>query len=261
MSLINNEKSESFADMPSSQECGEFRFKEVLHAEFLAQKSARKRIRTRYKILLCAIDEIEQSGYLAMTIDAIAEKADVVRSTFYTYFGDKQAVVCALRDLFFEKLRLYRPQNDPNLSAYAAAFQYNSYYVFSFSRNRKLMDAFELVQRDWPNACEADDLMNHLWAERVARDLALRTGKQKAVEISTITLMMVRSAIAMVDRILVEVYIEQSPRFVSLIDNDDVVCELVSYLWYRLLYGTEPPAEELKYFAHYSSTFSHLPST
>ena len=52
----------------------------------------RKRNRTRRALQRAAIDLVEQNGYQATSVDEICERAEVSRSTFFRYFGSKDAV-------------------------------------------------------------------------------------------------------------------------------------------------------------------------
>ncbi len=52
----------------------------------------RKRNRTRRALQRAAIDLIERNGYQATSVDEICAAAEVSRSTFFRYFGSKDAV-------------------------------------------------------------------------------------------------------------------------------------------------------------------------
>ena len=52
----------------------------------------RKRHRTRRTLQRAAIDLVERNGYQATSVDAICDTAEVSRSTFFRYFGSKDAV-------------------------------------------------------------------------------------------------------------------------------------------------------------------------
>ncbi|MBT8225846.1 MAG: TetR family transcriptional regulator [Dactylosporangium sp.] len=52
----------------------------------------RKRNRTRRALQRAAIDLVEQHGYQATSVDEICARAEVSRSTFFRYFGSKDAV-------------------------------------------------------------------------------------------------------------------------------------------------------------------------
>lgn len=55
----------------------------------------RKQRRTRSAITAAALSLFAERGFSAVTVEDIAEAAEVGRTTFFRYFGDKQAVVFA----------------------------------------------------------------------------------------------------------------------------------------------------------------------
>jgi AcrR family transcriptional regulator len=55
----------------------------------------RKRQRARDEIVMAAYALFEERGYPAVTVADIVERAEVGRTTFFRYFGDKQEVVFA----------------------------------------------------------------------------------------------------------------------------------------------------------------------
>lgn len=61
----------------------------------------RKRLRARRDLQRAAIDMVEERGYAATTIDDICTVAEVSRSSFFRYFGTKEAVFGA--DLIAEE--------------------------------------------------------------------------------------------------------------------------------------------------------------
>ncbi len=61
----------------------------------------RRRIQTREAIIAATLDLCAHRGFGATTVDAIAERADVSRRTFFRFFATKEAVLVALEsDLF-----------------------------------------------------------------------------------------------------------------------------------------------------------------
>ncbi|MFJ7215012.1 TetR/AcrR family transcriptional regulator [Amycolatopsis sp. NPDC098790] len=55
----------------------------------------RKQQETRERIVAAAYRLFEQRGYTRVTVDDIADAAEIGRATFFRYFGDKQEVVFA----------------------------------------------------------------------------------------------------------------------------------------------------------------------
>jgi AcrR family transcriptional regulator len=55
----------------------------------------RKREETRAHLLATAIRMMEEQGFEAVTVEAIAEAADVGKGTIYNYFGTKEEIIVA----------------------------------------------------------------------------------------------------------------------------------------------------------------------
>ncbi|HUQ56379.1 TetR/AcrR family transcriptional regulator [Lentzea sp.] len=62
----------------------------------------RRRIQTREAIIGATLDLCAQRGFGATTVDAIAERADVSRRTFFRFFPTKENVLIALESDFFD---------------------------------------------------------------------------------------------------------------------------------------------------------------
>lgn len=58
-----------------------------------ASLSVRKQQRTRDRVVAAAYELFAERGFDAVTVTDIAERAEVGRTTFFRYFGDKQEVV------------------------------------------------------------------------------------------------------------------------------------------------------------------------
>src|SRR5436305_210538 len=64
----------------------------------------RKQRRTRDGIIEAAMTLFEEHGFNGVTVDEIAERAEVGRTTFFRYFADKQEVLFAEDDEFLAVL-------------------------------------------------------------------------------------------------------------------------------------------------------------
>lgn len=64
----------------------------------------RKRRETRIRICDAAMSLFLQKGYVAVTVDEIAEAADISKRTFFGYFPAKEDVVTAWQEKFNEPL-------------------------------------------------------------------------------------------------------------------------------------------------------------
>jgi AcrR family transcriptional regulator len=66
----------------------------------MAELRARKRERARGAIVAAAYELFAERGFDQVTVSDIAERAQVGRTTFFRYFGDKQEVIFAEADTF-----------------------------------------------------------------------------------------------------------------------------------------------------------------
>ncbi|WP_432825225.1 TetR/AcrR family transcriptional regulator [Dactylosporangium sp. CA-092794] len=70
----------------------------------------RKQQRAREEIVAAAYDLFAERGYAEVTVADIAERAEVGRTTFFRYFGDKQEVVFAGEREWLDGLELPRTE-------------------------------------------------------------------------------------------------------------------------------------------------------
>src|SRR5262245_51211351 len=66
----------------------------------MAELRARKRERARGAIVAAAYELFAERGFDQVTVSDIAERAEVGRTTFFRYFGDKQEVIFTGADTF-----------------------------------------------------------------------------------------------------------------------------------------------------------------
>ncbi|MEU9401166.1 TetR/AcrR family transcriptional regulator [Streptomyces sp. NPDC048242] len=64
----------------------------------------RKRRQTRERIIETAFALFMERGFDVVTVDEIAQRAEIGRTTFFRYFGDKQEVVFSTEDDFLRAL-------------------------------------------------------------------------------------------------------------------------------------------------------------
>ncbi|MGW4303227.1 TetR/AcrR family transcriptional regulator [Streptomyces sp. NPDC004646] len=64
----------------------------------------RKRRQTRERIVETAFALFMERGFDVVTVDEIAQRAEIGRTTFFRYFGDKQEVVFSTEDDFLRAL-------------------------------------------------------------------------------------------------------------------------------------------------------------
>jgi AcrR family transcriptional regulator len=65
----------------------------------------RKKDETRERITRAALGLFSEKGFVATTVDEIAQRADVAKGTFFNYFPRKEAVLAAFADQHLSELR------------------------------------------------------------------------------------------------------------------------------------------------------------
>ena len=67
----------------------------------------RRRIETREKIFRTALHLFAERGFIATTIDAIAESADIGKGTFFNYFENKESILLQYREMQMERVKTF----------------------------------------------------------------------------------------------------------------------------------------------------------
>lgn len=154
------------------------RLKAVTVQRVELQLRDRKRAATRLALEKAALELFVAQGFSRTSIDEIAARADVSRSTFFRYFGSKDAVLFAREeeagDRFAELIRS-RPSSDGPLHAFEHAMV-SLVEETSFDLPLDLMAARQRLLSTDPvlKVRRAENLTR--WADRIARVLAEREG-------------------------------------------------------------------------------------
>ena len=84
----------------------------------------RRGIETREKIFNTALDLFAKWGFNATTIDAIAEKADIGKGTFFNYFENKESILLRFREMQMERAKTFVTESiDSNESIYSLVYK------------------------------------------------------------------------------------------------------------------------------------------
>jgi AcrR family transcriptional regulator len=133
----------------------------------ISSRSEDRRIqRTRQLLRQASIDVMQEKGFKAMSIQEIAERANVSRGTFYAHFVDKYALLeSLLREEFQNLIRPLPPVSQWNKNALHLLI-------------RLLLENFRDVQRQCHPVGVIDPLIERILQEEVA-GLLLMWLKQK----------------------------------------------------------------------------------
>jgi AcrR family transcriptional regulator len=76
----------------------------------------RQRAVTRDAIRDAAIEVASETGFVALTMDKVAERAGVSPSTVYRYFADRGALLAAIMEWTNQQLRIPRPSSADDIA-------------------------------------------------------------------------------------------------------------------------------------------------
>ena len=144
--------------------------------EALVGRRERKKEETKRKIFEAAVKLFTDKGFVATTVDDLAEAADVAKGTFFNYFPRKEAIVHYLFEEWAEvgeqvAAETNRPAEERILDLFAMA-------ATSFGEKRELariVAQFALQQmcgpkpEDMPTHRRHDQIFDDIWQQGVAR--------------------------------------------------------------------------------------------
>jgi AcrR family transcriptional regulator len=218
----------------------DFRFVDVLRARLSTMAHRPKRARTRAALIAAAAQEMERSGITGLTVARIADLAGTAHGTFYLYFADKLEAALTVRRLYNAAIRLFRPHGSGGLTAFEAIIRMNRFYIRSYANNADLLRSMQLLLYTRPEYASQRDRLNHRWCQAVLHNFKRRPeGKRQRLSDGEATVM-VRSAIAMADEMLREIYVHRSATLASCAKTEDHLAQTLSIAWYRILYGSDP---------------------
>lgn len=184
--------------------------------------------------------EIERVGYEALTVDLIAERAGVARGTFYLHFKDRSHIASRIMRIYFAFVRRRRPGGSKQLSTLDAIKRYNRYYIAVYSSNAKLLLGRESLWHERADVRAHRDAINARWTRTIKRDVAIRDPEEARNE--EVLELSIRAAVAMVDELLREIYLHRTPSLSKFADDPELLCEVLSDLWFKIIYLPATPA-------------------
>ncbi|MCP5368321.1 MAG: TetR/AcrR family transcriptional regulator [Hyphomicrobiales bacterium] len=219
-------------------------------SEFLAERArdpekVPKRVRTRRRILAATAAEMERVGYDALTVDGIVAAAGMARGTFYIYYDNRAEAAVAVLRRYAALQRRLRPYGSRALPPFQAIYRYTLFHVTVYARNAAVLAGREALMREAPEIAVRRDRVNERWCRIVLRDLCTRLDFPAATREDPIAMLLVRAVIAMADELLREIYIYKSQSLNQIAGDERQVTEVISFVWYRAIYGESPPLESL----------------
>ena len=218
-----------------------FRLVDVLLGRADRMQHRPKRARTLAAIVASTAQEMERSGIDGLTVAKIASAAGIAHGTFYLYFANRIEAAMAVRRFYDAAMRRLRPRESGRLPAFEAILRMNRFYVESYAANADLLRAIQLLLYTRSEYALWRDRINETWSKAILHDLMRRRPIEKLGHAPATQILLIRSAISMVDETLREIYVNRGPSLARLFADDEEVAQFISRAWYRVLYGEDPP--------------------
>lgn len=132
---------------------------------------ARKRENTRIRIEQAAMELFEAQGFEQTTVDDIAERADVSRTSVFRYFGSKDDIIFSPERDVFVALRTLVLQR-PYLPLDEVMVRFADHFVEAVPESRRRLD---IIVRTPKLMARVADIESR-WELAIAEDLAARRG-------------------------------------------------------------------------------------
>lgn len=202
----------------------------------------RKGERTRDRIRLAAVQLLNEVGYRAMKVADVCDRAGVTAPVLYLYFDSKVALTTDVLREFLDQF-IAASSDGAGLSAYSSIHQANLQWVNRARANAGLMQCLLEFSDDEPEFAKLFARASHDWYRRIAT-ATIRRFPSAATERATIELV-VYAVGGMVDELTRKLFTARMPEVTRLVGTvaptDEALAEFLSVLWYRALYGADPP--------------------
>ena len=173
--------------------------------------------------------------YAAVSIEEICSRADVSRTAFYIYFPSKADLV---RDVLIEFQRSVTTiSRGPRGSPLEAIRSANQAFARFVRLNAPLMERIRELRDELPELILERQRVNQAWAARITA--AARRGGNTLPEAAL--LVRAHALIFMSEDLLREVHVIRNPNVTQLADDEAMLVEQLSQVWYRALYSEAPP--------------------
>lgn len=141
----------------------------------------KKKAATQDALRRVALEMFAERGFTAVSVDQIAQAADVSRSTFFRYFGSKEAVLFQefdeAGDVFLQALR-GRPSSETHFEAFEEALVQTSVDIGSDQKRDQNRALDDLLRND-PALSGRRLAEQERWTEILSNTFAKRAGRSE----------------------------------------------------------------------------------
>jgi AcrR family transcriptional regulator len=220
------------------------RFANYLEAMALDGKRGTRGERSKLRLMAAGADLLDSSGYQDLKIEDIAAAAKLAKGTFYIYFKTKDDFLRELVQRYCDFEPQTIPRFTPDLSTYATAREFISWYERTFVANLGIIRC--MVQMG-----AVDPTVRECWLLRNGRIVSesvegtLRSVRAGSVD-RDLLIWVTRTTGGMLDQSLFDRYGLQTPTGRQDPFDDDTLAEMHTLLIYRGIYGRDPPESEVR---------------
>jgi AcrR family transcriptional regulator len=155
--------------------------------------------RVRAAVQVATLDELAASGYADLTIEAVAERAGVNRTTIYRRWPNKRSLVlAALLDYASAQLSI------PDTADLRRDLQVLGQTIDSDLRQPQAHALLHMLVADRPGSSELSDVRAQLWADRLRRAEAIAQRAIQRGELAADT-----DAAAVIDMLVGPIYLRR----------------------------------------------------
>lgn len=202
----------------------------------------RKGERTRDRIRLATAELLNEIGYRQMKVADICRRAGVSSPVLYLYFENKRALTVDVLEEFLDRF-MAASTDASGLTAYAAIYQANLQWVTRARANAGLIQCLLELSDDEPEFAALFARASHVWYRRIA-DSVIRRYPEAAPDRGAIELV-IYAVGGMIDDLTRKLFAARVPEVARLAaqvaPSDEALAGFLSVLWYRAVYGADPP--------------------
>lgn len=217
-------------------------FRELVVARQKQAAPQRKGEITRDRIRLAAVDLLNELGYRDLKVSDICRRARVTTPVLYLYFDGKEALA---QDVLREFLAEFSvsTQGETGRTPYQAIYDANLRWLKSARANAGLMRCLLELSDETPEFARLFASASNDWYLRIAQSVVHRFPAAAADEAQIHLL--VQALGGMMDEFSRRLFASRDANLAALVrkvaPQDEALAGLLTGIWYRALYATDPP--------------------
>lgn len=221
-------------------------YADLLASVQVQNSGRRKGERTRDRLRLAAVQALEQRGYLQLRVADICKKAKVSPAVFYLYYPNKEAITVEVLSEFLRHtfgLDEVPAMPRQNRAPFESLVAKNLAWISGIRANAGLARCLLQLADQVPGFKQLVSQSNYQWSMLVTEKLIRRL--PSVVVDRNALLLAVYAVSGMVDDICSKLLVSRDEHLVEIVGavvpDDEALAEFISLLWYRALFGADPP--------------------